>query len=136
MVKIPKNIFFTPKISILMKFFVLVVTKTRHPEQTSSPKNVTRNKPRHQNSSPGTNLVTKYRHQEQTLSPNFVTRNKPCHQTLLSKNIKVKTGQERSGKARKAQERPGKVRKSQERRPPDASRHLPDTSGQLPDTSR
>ena len=37
-VKIPKNIFFTPKIPILMKFLVLVVTKTRHPEQTLTQK--------------------------------------------------------------------------------------------------
>ena len=30
--KIPNNLFFTPKMSILMKFLVLVVTKTLHPE--------------------------------------------------------------------------------------------------------
>ena len=86
-VEILKNIFFTPKISILMKFLVLVVTKTRHPEQTLSPKVVTWNKPCHQNSSLGTNLVTKSRHPEQNASQNMSPRT-----NLVTKNHEVLYG--------------------------------------------
>ena len=54
-----KESFFAQKISNLIVFHVLVVTKQQHLR---------------------TNLVTKPRHMEQILSPNGVTRHKPSHQ--------------------------------------------------------
>ena len=51
-----------------MRFLVLVVNKTCHPEESLSSKRVARNKSCHQNSPPRTKLVTKIWHPEQTWS--------------------------------------------------------------------
>ena len=56
-VKILKKFFFTLKMSILIKFFVLVVTKMRHL---------------------GTNIVMKTHYPEQTLLPKCITRSQTC----------------------------------------------------------
>ena len=132
-VKIPKNIFFTPKIPILMKFLVLVVTKRcylgtnlvtkrgylgtnlvtkrRYPEQTLSPNGVTRNKPCHQTASPGTNLVTKRCH----LGTNLVTKRRHLGTNPVTKAKNLRVVQDMSGQVRAGQGRSGQVGTVQDR---------------------
>ena len=84
-VKILKEFIFTPKILILMKFLVLVVTKRHYL---------------------GKNLVTKWHY----LGKKLVT--KRCHlgTNLVTKHKNLRVGQGRSGQVKTGLDRSGEVR--------------------------
>ena len=106
-VKILKEIFFTPKISILMKFLVLAVTKRCYPEQTLSPNGKGwSGQVRTGQGRPGQVGQVMTGHEGQERSGEV--------RTGWDRSRKVRTGQDRSGEVGRGQDRYELVRTGKE----------------------